>query len=479
MGTTSETATASRTPSASPDLLLWSDTIVAVRLGDSNYPATASVVGTALPVYFDFYDTRQGIAAGNALAGDSAPYLSVPAGCTLSHGSQGSSSITWFLDTEGQPATTLDGTAVILPCHRARPGSSLAAITYSNKTVAVLRRDRSVETSLNVAAFQGTRGTGSGLRQAASRDARSFYIAGVANSAYGVRYFPPADAPGVPVNVRARGLVIAGSTNTFETGGWYLPGTVDVRGLVLSPFGSNRLLVSSAFSTEPNRNSSAWQQTPWGGVSMIGFASGAPTTSTSNVNLLPGHSGRRNLQSFVFKTESIMWIITDNAVYTRASATSVRAQFTALMGEQVSQAELALSAGETFSPLRPQMTRTNVKSTLSLWRFNPGARVWQEDSSTRVGVNDAAYSLAGRYEGTKFFVYFATRNLGLFRYDVEAASMRRLAAPRANTEMRGAAIPPQWRFSATATPSKTPSNSATRTRSRSRSRSRSPKARGL
>ena len=120
-------------------------------------------------MYFDSFDTKSAQwLTSPALFSDSAVARGRSA-CTLTFGDVGPASTNWWAETEGlpsSPASTKD--AVLLPCHTAPAGANVASILQSQKTIAILRRDGSVDTSIRFTGFTGMRGTATGLRQVAA-----------------------------------------------------------------------------------------------------------------------------------------------------------------------------------------------------------------------------------------------------------------------------------------------------------------------
>jgi len=117
------------------------------------------------------------------------------AACTLSYGEVSATSTSWWLETEGLPSLSAGrGDILLLPCHAAPVGASLRTILYSRKTIVQLGRSGRADTSVSFAGFTGLRGTATGIRQAATVDGRSFWVAGIARNEYGVRYVASRDA---------------------------------------------------------------------------------------------------------------------------------------------------------------------------------------------------------------------------------------------------------------------------------------------
>ena len=93
----------------------------------------------------------------------------------------------------------------MLPCHASPAGARLAALLRGSKSIATLGAStaRSDVATLPFDGFTGLRGTVTGLWQAASLDGRSgFWVAGIANSRYGVRHVAPGSANATRVNIR-------------------------------------------------------------------------------------------------------------------------------------------------------------------------------------------------------------------------------------------------------------------------------------
>lgn len=118
------------------------------------------------------------------------------AACTLSYGDVASpSSVTYWLDFEGFPSlasNTRD--RVFFPCHNLTAGSTARQLLNSSKTIADLNRAGRIDTSVSFFGFTGARGTQTGIKQVASQDGNSFYILGIANNNYGLRFLPSRSA---------------------------------------------------------------------------------------------------------------------------------------------------------------------------------------------------------------------------------------------------------------------------------------------
>ena len=222
-----------------------------VRLGDSATSTLNTNPGDALPVYFDFIRPDGSVWLTSPVQQTASSGSSNP--CTLSYGNITSASTNYWLETEGLPTiatTTRD--RVMVPCHTSPVGSAYADITSDTKTIAILRRDGTVDTTIEFTGYTGVRGTTNGLKQVASVDGRNaFYLAGIASSSFGLRLLPNATS-----NTTTR---IHGATWYTDPSPRYQPASRDVRGVFVS---GSRLLISSSYSAEPNLDIPG-VYTPW------------------------------------------------------------------------------------------------------------------------------------------------------------------------------------------------------------------------
>jgi len=454
---------------------------VVARVGDATAPADDRSVGSALPVFFDYYDVaddsrqrpwhtvavrRTSDAGGNA--------------CTLSHGgTPTATSLLWFWDTEGLPSTAGDGSAVVLPCHTSPVGSRSDALLADAKTIAILRRNGSVDTSVRFTGYTGVRGTATGLRTAVTTNTREFWLAGIASSNYGVRYLAN---PRNTSSTRVHGSMTRGD-------GSYQPATIDVRGLTL--WGSQAYL-TSAYVTEPNRNMPALDDTnegltPWGGIVRLGAYGVLARNTTRDSRLLRGMDGRRNMHGFAFAGPQELFVLEDINRYVRTPVAAAAAQlagFAAPVGgdpgwpNAASSQALSMSSSGTDAQ-RPLLARASLTTAIVRWAWmvSPRGGDWKEDIPRKAYINDACYSLVVRKEAaggaapaaarTTTVVYTAGR-AKLYRVVPETQAVTVLASAAGGTLFRGVAIPPSWGSgmspSYTPTRSRTPSKSGTRTR---------------
>ena len=226
---------------------------LAIRVGDPLTLSTANTVpGTALPVYFDYFDKHgqrwlSRPVRSTAGSGQSA--------CTLSFGDVTSSSLTYWLDREGFPSLASEtGSRAFFPCHNVPVGSSLRQILAANKTIAVLDRFGNIDTSANFIGFNGARGTQTGLRQVVSADGISnFWVLGIANTNYGLRYMSTRREQVPP---RVYGSVFYTNLTRLR----YQAASLDARGVALY---GGQLYLTSSWLAEPNQNMDKYPATPW------------------------------------------------------------------------------------------------------------------------------------------------------------------------------------------------------------------------
>ena len=493
--TSSRTSSRTRTPTMTPTPSLiwtpWERSLVVVRLGDAARNAGNTDVGTALPVFFDYYDTADPRPAASVR-----PWLSVPVkstaatsgaagtsqACTLAHGSTDADKLLWFLDTEGLPSTAGDGSAVVLPCHTSPAGSRVSTLLADAKTIAILRRNGTVDTTIRFTGYTGVRGTATGLRTAVTTNTREFWLAGIANSNYGVRYLsgPRANSTG-----RVQGAVA-------RADGSYQPATIDVRGLTL--WGSQTYL-TSAYATEPNKNMPAADDssdglTPWGGIVRIGAYGALVRNATKDARLLRGMDGRRNMHGFAFSGPQELFIAEDVNRYVRMAGSVAVAQLAEFGSADASNEAgwprtsssqaMAMSAGGT-DPRRPLLARASLTTAIVRWFWSTalGGSEWKEDAARKVYISDACYSLVVRREvgvARATTVVYTSGRTKVYRVVPETRVVTVLVSstPASGQLFRGVAIPPTWGAA-------TPSPTRTRTRaapSKSTTRTRTPKRRG-
>lgn len=351
------------------------------------------------------------------------------------------------------------------PCHNSPAGSTLAALLRDDKSIAVLRRDGSVHTSISFAGFTGIRGTATGLRQVVSTSGREqFYVAGIANSAYGVRYLERTTS-----STTTR---IIGATFHDVNPPRYQPATLDVRSAVI--YGT-QLFIASSYTVEPNVQSDQPGRTPWGGLTRVGAAGQLPNVSTEDATLVRGFDGKANYWSFVFEQAQSMWALEDSSRYMRAQSAAQLAfedSYSRLSGVPRASADTAYS--------RPVFYRSSLSTTVVKFAWTPGKVQWVEDPSVRVVIRDACYSMTGRRETStdqqgqvlwKHFVVYTTSRTKLYRVYPHDNSFSVVASAPEGQLFRGVSLPAYPSATPTPTPSGTPSRSRTRSRLSSRSRS--------
>lgn len=442
-----------------------------MRVGDpTGLNVLNTPAGTALSVHFDYFDTR----TRNRWLTRSLPTGQGSAdACTLTHaeGELGPSSVTYWLETEGLPSLTSSEDHVILPCHASPVGSPLSDLLVGDKSIGALMRNGATAALSKFNSFLGVRGTQTGIRQAASVDMSAFWVAGIANRNYGLRYLSSRER-----NATTR---VHGSLFFPETPPRYQPGSLDLRGMTV--YGS-QLFMTSSWVAERNRNQdSPPTHNPWGGVVRIGEYGQLQREVTTKSELLRGFNGRRSYWTFMFEGPRSMWLIEDVGAYARASATSTdtfERAFLALDASSVGGGAATLSRPEggeaTFS--RPVYHRTTVGSAVVNWAWSNAAVAWTEVSATKTFIpgGEAAYSLTGRQEPRAggppaWIAYTATRSR-LWRVDPSTNTATAISIAPAGTIYRGVSLPPY--LGATPSPAATPS----RTKSRAATPSKTRKA---
>jgi hypothetical protein len=396
------TATQTACPASMPLPPLPSRVLTVVRLGDVAHPAPTSTAGTALPVYIDILALNGTRLGTRPLTTRTASGCGQP--CTLAMGQLGASSTSWFWDTEGLPSTTADGSAVILPCHTSPVGAPAPVMLNDQKTIAILRRaTMAVDTSMRFTANTGQRGTGTGLRQAASVDGRSFWLAGVAATWSGVRYLPSRSS--------TLSEHLHGQTLYSDVPGRTQVATRDVRGMAIA---NGKLYMSSAFVSEPSANGVKDPYRPWGGV--VQLSTGLPTTAfgADGAKLLPGFTGRRNWQSFTFVGTADLWALEDMSTYRSVTTSAAAANH----------------------------ARTALSTVLTHFKYDAVKKTWTEVATHRVSLGASAfYSLSALASGTTTQLY-ATDRAQLVSVTVTAGGApvkTTLATPPTGGHFRGVA----------------------------------------
>ena len=452
-----------------------------VRLGSAAFPAAAPAggqqgglqPGTALPVTLEFLD-----GAGATWLNVSLPTVSVAGrqACTLSFGALGPTSTSYWLDTEGLPSLAGSGDAVVLPCHTSPAGAPLGALLADAKTIAVLHRNGSADTSIRFTGFTGVRGTSTGLRTALTTNGREFWLAGIANSNSGLRYLAEPS--------RANTTRVHGSKFLDQSPLRYEVGTLDLRGATL--WGS-QLYVTSSYAVEPNRNMPADQAayrgyTPWGGVVRVGELAGPlPRAATPEAALARGFDGRRSYWGFTFESPRALWILEDTSRYARAPA-AAQAAFTAAMDALAPSAAAAAAAAGEPAAARPVLYRASEGTAVVAWRWAPLLVRWVEDAPRKVYLGEACYSLAARAEpsrapggGGPVWVVYTTSRTRLFRVDTAAGTARVLRQAPDGQLFRGVALPPYVRQPQSVSPAVTRSKSPLPSRQSAKPRSFKPR----
>jgi hypothetical protein len=268
----------------------YSDAIVALRVGDGTY-GTSAAPGTALPLYWDWYEARRSDARWLSV-----PVASVAAGasraCTLAAGTGA-----WVYDAEGLPSSSANGGYLAFaPCYNVPAGGRIGSTAA--KTIAVLDAAGRSATAIGAAGgaggvSTGARGAATGWRQVASLDGRAFYTGSVAASRYGFRYIGEPGAESTAVRIYGQTPYPDGSVQG---------GTNDVRSVAVARgyYGGWRLYGSSS-SLDAG----------WDTVFSIGGMT-LPTGSTGTAAPLKSMAGLRSPWTFVFETRARLWVAVDD-----------------------------------------------------------------------------------------------------------------------------------------------------------------------
>ena len=445
----------------------YESSLVVLRVGDpSGLNVLNTPPGTALSVHFDYLDASGAVWLTRALPTNTSDPSSVP--CTLSHaqGELGASSTLYWLETEGLPSLPLSQDRVMVPCHASPAGARIGALLADEKAIGILSRNGFAASTVRFAGYTGMRGTSSGLRQVASPDAQEFWVGGIANSVYGLRYLSS--------QTDSSAQRVHGSVFYPESPLRYQAGSLDLRGVGM--YGS-QVFMTSSYAAEPNRNMDRAPYTPWGGVIRVGDYNLLARNSTSVASLLRGFDGRRSFWTFIFEASRSMWLIEDVGAYTRAAAAAAEASDARMHALAPGSVDLAGPAST-----RPTLYRSRVGSAIVNWGWSHAAVAWAEVPATKTYLpeGEAAYSLAGRLEasggGPTWTVYTTTR-ARLYRVRPASRSYEVLAAAPAGTIYRGVTLPPYPPMRGTPTPS-TPSHTSTSTPMPTRSRTHKGKPRG-
>lgn len=440
-----------------------------MRVGDAaGLNVLNTVIGTALSVHLDYVDRSGAVCRTSSLPTRGA------SPCTLSHaqGALGPSSTSYWLETEGLPSLSSGNDTVVFPCHASPVGSPLASLLSDRKTIAILAQDGRTMTSSPFLSFVGARGSSTGIRQAVSTNSQEFWVGGIANTQFGLRYLAS--------RASNRTTRVHGSLWFPEMPPRYQAGSMDLRGVTLL---GSQLYVTSSYVVEPNRNMDKPSYTPWGGVVRIGKRSELKRNQTYDGALLSGFDGRRSFWTFLFEHTQSMWLVEDVGRYSRASVAASNLANTAVM--------LAVEMPSASLPnepaaQRPWFYRDSVGSAIVNWKWYGGAGGgrWAEVATTKTYLpgGEAAYSLAGRMEpqasrAWAWTLYTTTRSR-LYRVRPATRQVEVVRLAPAGTIYRGVALPPYQDASVpsrSSTSSRTKSRSPTPSRSATRSKTRKPR----
>ena len=158
-----------------------------------------------------------------------------------------------------------------------------------------------------------------------------------------------------------------------------------------------------------------------GGVIQVGTFLPTGSTSSSEVRLLPGFSGRRDFWTFIFEGTQTIWALQDMSTYTETSDSTISS---------------------------PKFYRTAPSTAIVRWYYSyAGASPqWVEDSSVaKLYMNEAVYSLVGRSEtisGSSVWVLYATSRTKLYRAIPSLGTLTPLIEATNGKLFRGVALPP-------------------------------------
>ena len=394
-----------------------------------------------------------GIPCWRAIALPSAPNASsitAPAACTLSFSDDSGmtgNDVSWRWEAEGLPSNSDDGLRLLLPCHNAPAGTASADLSRSAaQTIVTLRATGGAGTgtafaveTIQFSGYSGLRGTATGLRSVGSLDGAGsgFWIAGIADSDYGVRYLArPSSAP-LSSSAGVIPTLVMGAT--VYPAGNYDPATVDVRGLSVTSSGGLR--ISSSYLTEPNRPGFS----PWGGMIRVldttGSASSSnpvlPKTSDAATAILSsGFEGRGEFWGFIFEDDDrkSLWIIRDDSTYVLLDGTG----------------DVSAGGGGAVPSLSPWWARTSEASAILHFVWSNDVARWVADPvMTALLPGEAVYSLAGRTEtftgGSGGWAMYTASRSKVFRVvplTSGGCDVTILATAAAGTAYRGVALPP-------------------------------------
>ena len=269
--------------------------------------------------------------------------------------------------------------------------------------------------------------------------------------------------------------------------------SIDVRGLTL--WGS-QLYLTSAYITEPNKNMPAEQDiykglTPWGGIVRIGEYGQLTRSTTTEATLVRGFDGRRNMHSFVFAGNQVLYALEDVSAYNRVPRTTGGLQLPDFLSDSTDDpgwrnalsGSMMSAAGAELR--RPLLTRSRVTVAVVKWAWSNQRIQWVEDPR-KVYIDDDIRSIVVRSETVAAQVgaaggatrssdiVYATGRNALYRVTPDTGRYTTLFSVPVNQLLRGVAIPPDYRSQFTATPTPTRSAAPTPPATRSATRSRTP-----
>ena len=422
-----------------------------MRIGDPAGLNTSNTVpGTALPIFLDYYEVDD-VNTPYRETKMGRRWLTVPvpsdgqAACTLSYasamdGTPGSTDVMWGRDAEGSPSHDTTSTSMFWGCYSTPAGQALGGDGNTHrKVIGLVNRAGIVDTSTSFRAFEGRRGSASGFKAVWSSDARSFYVAGIGDTLYGLRYLAR--------RTDTATSRIYGSTS-YASGAYQL-GTLDIRGVAAQ---GGYVFMTSSATVERSATE--------GPLVMIGTANPTGSVGSADVSQLAGLAGvasqrSKNLYGLAFEYDGkTLYVIEDRSTYVRAGG----------------------------SESRPEYVRTSLGSAILKYVRTTvnGALTWSQDTAFTIPLpaGEACYGLKGRYrDGMQLgpFMLYTSSKANMYEINTDRADpslpkssrVRLVATAEPGTQFRGVGLMPGVpRNTPAATRSKTASGSVTRSRSK-------------
>ena len=268
-----------------PPTTMLPSTILVFTAGDASTVGTSLKAGQAFPLRADEVD----VSTGHVYATYPLPRVATAGGapaCTVGISNASSS---WLQAADGLPSNSADGRFAMIPCFNIAVGANLTMI--SSKAVFLLDVNGQQSYSAPLYAFQGL-GATSGVRQVASVDGVSFYLAGASADYWGWRYVPSLSA-------RTTFFVQGSASATAD-------GYADARGVGIF----NNTLFGSA---GPSDAGSA--------VIQVSMSAALPTTDANDAaTLIPS----ADAWTFSFESATSVWLSVDGGAGSRGSVVNYK-----------------------------------------------------------------------------------------------------------------------------------------------------------